>query len=69
MGAGGCRGRRALTRKLSLEMGQPRSQNSFIKSVQHMLQMPPLSLGKAFLANFVSGKALSGKLKEWQPGK
>lgn len=61
--------RHALTMKFSLETVQPRFKDSFIESGQHMLQMPPLSLGKAFLANLVFGKALSGKPNELKTGK
>lgn len=52
----------ALTMKFSLQTGQQSFKESFIESAQHMLQIPPLSLGKAFLANLVFGKALFGKL-------
>lgn len=58
-----------LTMKFSLETGQHSFKESFIESGQHMLQIPPLSLGKAFLANLVFGKALSGKLNVLKTGK
>lgn len=44
-------------------------QGLFIGSGQRMLQIPPLSLGKAFLANLVFGKTLSGKLNVLKTGK
>lgn len=61
--------RHSLTMKFSLKTGLPRFKDSFIESGQHMLQMPPLSLGKAFLANLVFGKTLSGKLNRLKTGK
>lgn len=48
--------RHALTMKFPLETGQPRFEDSFIQSCQHMLQMPPS----------VFGQSIFGKPCFWQ---